>query len=285
MTLFSVQGNAYKLDGGAMFGNAPKSLWEKWLPADNRNRVRLATRAFLAKTAQSIVLVDAGTGAYMEPKYRERFGVDDPGQTLISSLEQLGVSHADVTHVIMSHLHFDHVGGLLSAWRQGEEPRLLFPNAKFYASEAAWERAIHPHIRDRASFVPGLNHQLEESGRLILLRKNDRLAFDELEIGFFHSDGHTPGLLCADLRWENERAVFASDLIPGRAWVHLPITMGYDRYPELLIEEKNMLLTSIAEDDAWLCYVHDPDIAISKVQVDLQNKIFAVFDSRENCRI
>jgi glyoxylase-like metal-dependent hydrolase (beta-lactamase superfamily II) len=283
MMLHSVLSNGYKLDGGAMFGNAPRALWEKWLVPDERNRIYLATRAFLAVTASSTILIEAGIGAYMEPKYRDRYCVEGTEHILLQSLERLGFAHTDITHVILSHLHFDHVGGLLSAWREGADPELLFPNATFYTGEAAWDRALHPHSRDRASFVPGLNRELEQSGRLTLLKKEDRIKVDELEIQFFASDGHTPGLLCADLRWEGNRAVFASDLIPGRAWLHLPITMGYDRYPELLINEKDEVLHSIVQDDAWLCYVHDPEIAISKVKIDPEQRTFVAVDARPIC--
>jgi glyoxylase-like metal-dependent hydrolase (beta-lactamase superfamily II) len=285
MKLYSVLSNAYKLDGGAMFGNAPKQLWEKWLTADERNQIGLATRAFLAVTPNEVVLIDAGIGVYMEPKLKERFRVDEPDHVLLRSLEEIGFTHADVTQVILSHLHFDHAGGLLSSWQEGRPPEMLFPNAKIYVSDAAWERATHPHVRDKASFIPTLNQQLGQSGRLVKLTKESHLAFDDLHIHFYQSDGHTPGLLCVDLRWNNHRAVFASDLIPGRAWVHLPITMGYDRFPELLVNEKQTLLTSVAEDEAWLCYVHDPEIAISKVQFDAKNKTFIVTESMSECRI
>jgi glyoxylase-like metal-dependent hydrolase (beta-lactamase superfamily II) len=278
MKLFSVPSNRYRLDGGAMFGNAPKALWEKWIPADEQNRIRLATRALLAVTGTHVLLVDAGIGAYMDPKLRSRFGVDEPEQMLLKSLEQRGLTQTDITDIILSHLHFDHAGGLLSAWQEGAEPQLLFPNAKYYVSGPAWERATQPNPRDRASFIPVLNRQLEQSGRLILLKKDDMLTFDDLTVRFFQSDGHTPGLLCSDLRWNSHRVVFASDLIPGRAWVHLPITMGYDRYPELLIQEKAALLKSLAADNGWLAYVHDPEIAVSRVKPDEEHHTFVAMD-------
>lgn len=285
MELHSVLSNAYRLDGGAMFGNTPKPLWEKWIPADERNRLSLATRAFLAVTQENVVLLDAGIGAYMEPKLRDRYGVYEPEQMLLKSLGQRGFAHTDITHVILSHLHFDHVGGLLSAWQEGKEPELLFPNARFYVSETAWDRAIHPHPRDRASFDPMLNRRLDQSDRLVQLKQEAVLAIDELEVHFFQSDGHTPGLLCSDLRWENRRAVFASDLIAGRPWIHLPTTMGYDRYPELLVREKEQLLRSIVEDNAWLCYVHDPGCAISRVQTDEEHSTYVTVDEQAICRL
>ena len=282
MKLFSVPGNVYKLDGGAMFGNAPKALWEKWIPADEQNRIRLATRTLLAVTGKHVILVDTGVGAYMEPKLRDRFGVDDPEHMLLKSLGERGFAQADVTDIILSHLHFDHAGGLLSAWQEGKEPQLLFPNAKYYVSEQGWERSTHPNFRDKASFVPTLNRQLEQSGRLILLKIDDVLFCNELTIRFLPSEGHTPGLLCSDLRWDGQRVVFASDLIPGRAWVHLPITMGYDRFPELLIQEKQALLKSLAEENGWIAYVHDPEMAVSRVRWDAEHNTFAVVDEQRS---
>jgi glyoxylase-like metal-dependent hydrolase (beta-lactamase superfamily II) len=144
MQLYSVPGNAFKLDGGAMFGNAAKVVWEHWLPPDEQNRIRLATRALLVITEKEKLLFETGIGAYMEPRYRERYGVDEPGHVLLESLAQKGISPADITRIFCSHLHFDHAGGLLSAWQAGREPELLFPNAKFYVGEEAWERATHP---------------------------------------------------------------------------------------------------------------------------------------------
>ena len=285
MKLFSVLGNAFKLDGGAMFGNAAKVVWERWMPADEQNRIRLATRALLVLTNKETILFETGIGAYMEPKFRDRYGVDESEHVLLKSLAEKGISPADVTRIFISHLHFDHAGGLLSAWQAGREPELLFPNAKYYLGEEAWKRAIHPHLRDRASFLPQLHRQLEQSQRLILVKKGEVFSFEEFELHFFHSHGHTPGLLCADLRFDQERLVYASDLVPGRAWVHLPISMGYDRFSELLIEEKKALLTSLVEENAWIFYTHDPDFALSKVQFDNENKTFGAVDARKDLAI
>ena len=274
MQIYSVPGNTYRLDGGAMFGNAAKAVWEHWMPADEQNRIRLATRAMLAITGKEKILFEAGIGNYMEPRFRERYGVEEPGHILVASLAEKGISAEDITHIFISHLHFDHAGGLLSAWQEGKEPELLFPNAKYHVGEQAWERAIHPHPRDRASFIPLLHKKLEESRRLALIRKGEKFSFDDFDLQFFHSEGHSPGLLCADLRFGEERLVYASDLIPGRFWVHLPISMGYDRFPELLIDEKDTLLTGLADEKAWLFYVHDPDFAASRVKVDEARKSF-----------
>lgn len=279
--IYSVRSNAYQLDGGAMFGNAPRALWERWIPADEQNRLHLTTRAMLALAGEEVILFETGIGNYLEPKLRERFGVHEPDNVLVKTLAQHGVSPADVTRIFFTHMHFDHVGGLLSPWQEGKEPEIIFPNAQVYAGEDAWERATHPHPRDRASFIPALHRQLEQSGRLTLVQKDETFAFGDLEVRFFRSDGHTPGLLAADLRFPGGRVVFPTDLIPGRFWVHLPISMGYDRFPELLIEEKKTLLTSLAEDNGWLVYVHDPDYAASRVRPSDDGASFLVVDPQK----
>jgi glyoxylase-like metal-dependent hydrolase (beta-lactamase superfamily II) len=271
MELYSVPGNIYKLDGGAMFGNAPKALWQRWMPADEQNRIRMATRPLMAKTRNATILFEAGIGAYLEPALRDRFGVDEPEHMLLKALAGRGVTHEEVTHIFLTHLHFDHAGGLLSAWQEKRPPDLLFPNARFYVSKAAWERANHPVQRDRASFIPMLNQKLDDSGRLNLIAPEDKFEFDELELSFIPSDGHTPGLLCFDIHFGLERLVYPSDLIPGRPWVHLPISMGYDRFPELLVEEKGRLLASVTKDNAWIYYVHDPETALSRIKYDPEN--------------
>lgn len=282
MQLFSLPCNSYRLDGGAMFGNAPKALWERWMPADEENRIALATRALLVLTGKETILFEAGIGAYLDPKFRARFGVQGAENVLLESLAAHNVTPADVTHIFISHLHFDHAGGLLSAWQEGREPELLFPKALYHVGQAAWERATHPHPRDRASFIPALHRQMEASGRLKLVDPSQVLSFHDLELHFFPSEGHTPGLLCADLRFGGSRLVFPSDLVPGSAWLHLPISMGYDRFPERLIDEKRTLLTSLAEEDAWIYYVHDPLHAASKVKWDDDHQTFVPMDARQD---
>jgi glyoxylase-like metal-dependent hydrolase (beta-lactamase superfamily II) len=285
MKLSSVPGNSLKLDGGAMFGNVPRVLWERWTSPDELNRIQLASRCLLVRTEAHTLLFDAGTGVYMSSEYRERYGIQEPEHILLKSLEKVGLSHKDITDIVLSHLHFDHAGGLLSAWQEGKNPELLFPNASYYVSEQAWERATHPTYRDRASFVPLLNQQLKQSQRLVQLKNSDVLSFDNLEVHFFQSNGHTPGMLCSDVRWNEERLVFAADLVPGRRWVYLPITTGYDRFPELVINEKENLLTSLSKQNAWLFYTHDPDIAVSKVQFKDVKKTFIAIESYSDLEI
>ena len=169
--------------------------------------------------------------------------------------------------VVLSHLHFDHAGGLLSAWSEGEASTLLFPNARFVVGAEAWARAQAPHPRDRASFVPHLNALLAASGRLEIVA-GETSAVLGAGYRFHRSEGHTPGLLLTEIDSALGPVLFAADLIPGTAWVHLPITMGYDRYPERLIDEKAALLGDLSSRGGHLFYTHDPTVALSAIAQD-----------------
>ncbi len=267
MKLWSLLGNSQKLDGGAMFGNAPKAVWSKWLPTDADNRVPLACRALLVQDLDGkTVLFETGIGAFFEPKLRARYGVVEQGHVLLDSLAAIGLSDSDIDVVVISHLHFDHAGGLLAAWQDGEPERLLFPNATFVVGEEAWQRACDPHPRDRASFIPGMTELLEQSGRLQRVVGAHAAVLGE-RVRFHYSNGHTPGLMLAEIQAERG-VVFCSDLIPGRPWVHLPITMGYDRFPELLIDEKRSFLDDMRARGVRLYFTHDPDCAMAEVSLD-----------------
>jgi glyoxylase-like metal-dependent hydrolase (beta-lactamase superfamily II) len=283
--LWAIRGNSQRLDGGAMFGNAPRPVWERWIAPDDRHRIPLACRAMLIEEqrddgSQRRVLFEAGIGAFFEPKLRDRYGVVEPEHVLLRSLEKVGLSHEDVDVVVLSHLHFDHAGGLLSAFEPGKPPSLLFSKARFVVGTEAWERAKHPHPRDRASFIPELVTLLEESGRLELV---DGARSTTLGEGYtlHRSEGHTPGLVLAEVESSQGPVVFAADLIPGRPWVHLPITMGYDRFPKRLIDEKEALLTDLLARSGRLFFTHDPECALSRVTRDASGRFAAgesVFD-------
>ncbi|MEN5207941.1 MBL fold metallo-hydrolase [Stenotrophomonas terrae] len=275
MKLWSIRGNSQKLDGGAMFGNAPKALWERWAPADDANRIELACRALLASPlGGKTVLFETGIGAFFEPKLRERYGVQEPRHVLIDSLREAGFEHEDIDVVVLSHLHFDHAGGLLAPWSEGREPELLFPNATFVIGAEHWERARHPHPRDRASFIPELAGLLEASGRLEIVNGPHSKVLGE-SVRFSFSDGHTPGLMLAEIIGPEQvngqsrgGVVFCADLIPGRSWVHVPITMGYDRNAELLIDEKRAFLEDKLARNVHLFFTHDPQCAMAQVVRD-----------------
>ena len=264
---YSIMGNSQKLDGGAMFGNVPKALWQRWVDVDELNRIDLACRALLIVDKGKKILLETGIGAFFDPKMRERFGVQESRHCLLESLEFHGFDHQDIDIVILSHLHFDHAGGLLSAWQEGQEHRLLFPNAQFLVGKHAWQRAINPHPRDKASFIPGLTELLIDSGRLTLIEEAHHDALGD-DYHFHISDGHTPGMLLTEVSTSNGPILFAADLIPAEPWVHLPITMGYDRFPEVLIDEKHRLLHSLLNKKGKVYFTHDSQNCLADIAKD-----------------
>ncbi len=265
-----------------MFGNAPKAMWEKWIPPDERNRIPLACRCLVVRDRGRVILLEAGIGAFFAPALRERYGVIEDRHVLLESLAEVGIQPADVDVVVLSHLHFDHAGGVLDTWEDGKTPSLVFPNATYVVGAEAWQRAIQPHARDRASFIPGLTELLADTGRLELAATETSTT---LGAGFrFHrSSGHTPGLLLTEIAMPDGPIVFAADLIPGKAWVHLPITMGYDRYPELLVEEKGRLLGELLTARGRLFFTHDPNIAMGTLAKDDKGR-FHVVDEQVTLR-
>jgi glyoxylase-like metal-dependent hydrolase (beta-lactamase superfamily II) len=265
MRIEVLEGNSQKLDGGAMFGNAPRAVWSGWSDVDSQNRIELATRGLYVEFDDGMkVVFETGVGAFFDPKLKFRYGVNESNHVLLESLAECGLSHEDIDAVVLSHLHFDHAGGLLTAWRENEPPSLLFPNARFLVSCQHWQRAQQPHPRDRASFINSITDLLKASGRLELVEDHEETILDgRIKIHF--SDGHTPGLMLSEIATHQGPLVFCSDLIPGVPWVHVPITMGYDRFPEQLINEKLELLEDIYTRNGMLFFTHDPDVPCGRV--------------------
>jgi glyoxylase-like metal-dependent hydrolase (beta-lactamase superfamily II) len=208
-----------------------------------------------------LALIEAGVGAFLSPKLRERFGVVQQEHQLLSSLADRGVGPHDIEVVVLSHLHFDHAGGLLSAFSQHKSPELAFARASFLVTRSAWERARKPHPRDRASFIEPLPKLLLDSGRLNIVEagaESHELLGSRVRLR--ESYGHTPGMLIPTFLGRAKTATFCADMIPGAAWVHAPLTMGYDRYPEKLVDEKLALYESMGLG-SWLLFTHDPHVA------------------------
>ncbi|HEY0464015.1 MAG TPA: MBL fold metallo-hydrolase [Polyangiaceae bacterium] len=263
----SILGNSQRLDGGAMFGNAPRALWSRWAAPDEAGRIALACRALLVEDGARRILFETGIGTFFAPELRERYGVVESEHVLLESLAALGTSDREIDVVVLSHLHFDHAGGLLAPFRAGSPLELLFPRARFVVGKTAFERAERPHLRDRASYIPELPELLRRSGRLHLVEpEQDLSSVLGSRVRFVETLGHSPGMIHARVHGERARLFFAADLVPGRAWVHLPITMGYDRYPEQLINEKAELFRDLSAHDEFLFFTHDPLLAAARVQ-------------------
>jgi glyoxylase-like metal-dependent hydrolase (beta-lactamase superfamily II) len=260
MKFLPVEGNRMRLDGGAMFGNCPKVLWEKWLQPDAMNRVELACRSLMLRHGDKRILFDVGIGAFFDPKMKERFGVKSKKHDLIENLNKLDLDEDDIDAVVLTHLHFDHAGGLLPPF--GEEDRLLFPNAKIYVGKEHWEHAQNPPKRERASFIPKLHELLKSSGRLELIEGKSIPGLEGIH--FSQVSGHTKGLLLVFIE-DTRPVIVVSDLIPGLAWGNTSIAMGYDRYPELTCREKQALLDIAKQQKALLFFTHDPNVPFSEI--------------------
>jgi glyoxylase-like metal-dependent hydrolase (beta-lactamase superfamily II) len=292
VTVTAIEGNRQQLDGGAMFGNAPRSVWSQWLQPDDKNRITLNCRAMLLEIDGKKILCETGIGAFFEPKLADRYGVSETTHKLLENLAAVGISESDIDFVILSHLHFDHAGGLLPSWNDQQKGRtdLLFPKAQYVVGKVAFERATNPHPRDRASFIPGMTDKLIASARLILVDEETHRDVLPHAISFVFTDGHTPGQMHTvatsvsandPTNTQNRpvrKVVFAGDLIPGRYWVHLPITMGYDRFPERVIDEKKRFYEQFGHEDVWVFYTHDHEVAMSHIKSDEKGRFVAYND-------
>lgn len=264
--LSAVEGNGQYLDGGSMFGSVPRALWEKWHPCDELGRIELATRAVLIVCDDLLLLCEAGIGNFFPAKLATRFGVSEMHHNrLLTSLKNLGVAPDDIDYVILSHLHFDHVGGLLN-----DDGGLNFPRARYVVGQKALARARSPHVRDRASFIDDLPQKLEDSGRLLIVSSEQSPEIPTTRLRFIFSDGHTPGQMHAIVRGQHQTLFFAGDLIPGTSWVHLPITMGFDRFPEQIVDEKQQVYQQLVKEKWLVFYTHDPKTVVSQIKYDQQ---------------
>jgi glyoxylase-like metal-dependent hydrolase (beta-lactamase superfamily II) len=254
-----VRGPEFRLDGGAMFGVVPKVLWEKKLPADERNRVRLATNCLLVRGGGFTALVESGIGSKWDEKARDVYALDER-TTVAGSLARLGVAPGDVDALVLSHLHFDHAGG--ATHREGERAVPAFPNATLYVQAEELAHARSPHERDRASYRPEDWEPYAESGRLEALAGEVEVRPGVTAVPV---RGHNAGMQAIRIESEGEVVFYFADALPTSAHVPVPWIMGYDLYPVDLIENKKKLLARAVSEN-WLCvFEHDPDVPWGRI--------------------
>lgn len=253
MKLFPITAEHFKLDGGACFGVVPKTLWQSFLPADENNLVKVTSRCLLADTGDRLILVDTGMGNKQSEKYFSffhRFGE----QNLESSFEKAGYSFDQVTDVILTHLHFDHVGG---AVKKGEKPgnfEAVFPNATYYVSKEQWDWAMDPNPREKASYFPENYMPLFENGQLEFIHEPGPFA-EGVEIEFFH--GHTRGLMVPIFNFKGRKVVFTTDFIAMLFNLPLAYVPAFDVQPLESMNEKKAFLERALREDYILCFQHD----------------------------
>lgn len=258
MKLYPIETGNFKLDGGAMFGVVPKTIWSKTNPADENNLIDIAARCLLIEEGNRLILIDTGMGNKQSEKFFGYYSLWGT-HSIDKSLAKYGFHRDDITDVFMTHLHFDHCGGSIQ-WNKdktGYEP--AFKNAKFWTNENHWEWATKPNPREKASFLSENILPMQESGQLnfIVRPETDFGISKELDFGIFYVDGHTEKMMIPHLQFEGKTIVFMADLLPTAGHLPLPYVMGYDTRPLLTLPEKAKFLTTAAENNYYLFLEHD----------------------------
>ena len=255
LELYSIETGRFKLDGGAMFGVVPKTLWNRKIDCDEKNRIMMATRCLLirSKSTKRLYLVDNGCGDKFDDKMDQIYSLNFNHSELERSLNAVGVTPSDITDMIFTHLHFDHCGGTTTYNEQGNLKH-RFENATYHVNKRHWHAATHPNAREKASFLPDNINPMSESNRLNLVEDNH--TFEE---GFttIPMNGHTIGQQLPFLHDADKTIVYGADLLPTHAHVPLPWVMGYDMFPLQTLQEKEPFLKE-ATDNKWYIYLeHD----------------------------
>lgn len=258
MNLHAVEAGNFKLDGGAMFGVVPKSIWSRTNPADSNNMIDIAARCLLVEDGNRLILIDNGMGDKQSEKffgYYYRWG----DHNLTDSLNKLGFSKDDVTDVFLTHLHFDHCGGSVE-WNDDRTGyRTAFKNATYWSNADHWEWATKPNRRERASFLKENIMPIQESGQLKFVSRASSGFVEESELGFgiFFADGHTDKQMIPLIEYKGKTLAFMADLLPTAGHLPIPFVMGYDTRPLLTLDEKTLFLDRAAKDDFYLFLEHD----------------------------
>ncbi len=268
MKLYTIDTGFFKLDGGAMFGVVPKSMWNKLNPADEHNLCTWSLRCLLIEDGNKLILIDNGVGGKQDAKFFSHYHLHGDA-TLDSSLAKYGFHRDDITDVFLTHLHFDHCGG--SIVREGDKLVPAFKNATYWSNEDHWQWAVQPNDREKASFLKENILPIKESGQLKMVSGEWSMVSKErdpviglrssgivssLSIRFVH--GHTSAMMLPKISYKEKTIVFMADLLPSVAHIPIPYVMAYDMFPLTTLNEKKSILTEALNHDYILFFEHDP---------------------------
>ncbi len=257
MKIHSLNTGFFKLDGGAMFGVVPKTLWQRTNPADENNLCNWAMRSLLIETDNKLILIDTGIGNKQSEKFFSHYYLHG-NDSLDGNLNKLGFHRDDITDVFLTHLHFDHCGGAIEYNSTKDRFEPAFKNATFWSTNNHWEWATKPNPREKASFLSENILPIQESGQLKFIERNGNFTenvFNNFDVLFV--DGHTESMMIPHINYQGKKLIFMADLLPSAGHIPLPFVMGYDTRPLLTMEEKSIFLNGATDDDTYLFFQHD----------------------------
>lgn len=255
MKLSVIDTGFFKLDGGAMFGVVPKSIWNRLNPADDKNLCNWAMRCLLIEDGDKLILIDNGLGDKQSPEFFKHYYLNGD-DSLPGSIKKAGYSPADITDMFLTHLHFDHCGG--GVRKDGDQLSLVFPNATYWSNKGHWNLATHPNPREKASFFKENIMPMHDSGHLKLIEPNAQSPLSQFEI--LHVNGHTEQMMLPLIGYKGKKICYMADLIPSSGHIPVPYVMGYDSRPLITMEEKGKFLDEAADKGYILFFEHDPAI-------------------------
>ena len=257
MKIYPIETGNFKLDGGAMFGVVPKTIWNKTNPADENNLIDIAARCLLIEDGKRLILIDTGMGNKQSDKFFGYYSLWG-SHSIDKSLAKYGFHRDDITDVFMTHLHFDHCGGSVQWNKDKTGYEVAFKNAKFWTNENHWEWATKPNLREKASFLSENILPIQESGQLNFIERSGNRSdgiFENIKVLFV--DGHTDSMMIPHIQYKGKTLVFMADLLPSVGHIPLPYVMGYDTRPLITMTEKNQFLRDAVENEYVLFLEHD----------------------------